>query len=65
MSGYEHQILHAPVGMDTLSDPGNLREDRAQVIKGFTPARKGELIAHPALMPVGGTKLPGGSGGSD
>ena len=43
MAQREHQVLHAPIGMDSSSDIGNLREDMARKLLNVYPRSPGVL----------------------
>lgn len=43
MSKYQHQVLHAPLGVDLGTDSPSIPEFRAAHIEGFFPARQGVL----------------------
>lgn len=63
MSKYQHQTLHAPAGVDLLTDPPSIMETRASHIEGFFPGRAGCLIpSYPLKSPIPGRQLPGDAG---
>lgn len=52
MSRLQHQIVHAPVGMDLASDPPLIGESFARRVEGFFPARDGVLMPSQPLQPI-------------
>lgn len=56
MSNNPHQLLHAPLGINTVIDMAQMPEDRSRNVVGYLPAREGKLT--PAFAIIDQNNIP-------